>query len=147
MSDMYNKISNDIKDAMKAHDNVKRDCLRTVMSDIKNLTVNAGKEITDDACLKVLQKSAKTHQDSIDQFKAAGRDDLASKELQELDILKSYLPKALSAEETEVEVKKVLERSGIDPVKKNMGQFMKILSQVPGIDKKAASSFLGKLLK
>lgn len=54
MSDMYNKISNDIKDAMKAHDNVKRDCLRTVMSDIKNLTVNAGKEITDDACLKVL---------------------------------------------------------------------------------------------
>lgn len=147
MSDMYNKISNDIKDAMKAHDNVKRDCLRTVMSDIKNLTVNAGKEITDDACLKVLQKSAKTHQDSIDQFKTAGRNDLASKELQELDILKSYLPKALSAEETEVEVKKVLERSGIDPVKKNMGQFMKILSQVPGIDKKAASSFLGKLLK
>lgn len=147
MSDMYNKISNDIKDAMKAHDNVKRDCLRTVMSDIKNLTVNAGKEITDDACLKVLQKSAKTHQDSIDQFKAAGRDDLASREIQELDILKAYLPKALSAEETEIEVKKVLEGSSIDPVKKNMGQFMKILSQVPGIDKKAASSFLGKLLK
>lgn len=147
MSDMYNKISNDIKDAMKAHDNVKRDCLRTVMSDIKNLTVNAGKEITDDACLKVLQKSAKTHQDSIDQFKSAGRDDLASREIQELDILKSYLPKALSAEETEAEVKKVLEGSSIDPVKKNMGQFMKILSQVPGIDKKAASSFLGKLLK
>ena len=147
MSDLYNKISNDIKDAMKAHDNVKRDCLRTVMSDIKNLTVNAGKELTDDACLKALQKSAKTHQDSIDQFKAAGRDDLASKEIQELDILKSYLPKTLSAEETESEVKKVLEGSSIDPVKKNMGQFMKILSQVPGIDKKAASSFLGKLLK
>lgn len=147
MSDLYNKISNDIKDAMKAHDNVKRDCLRTVMSDIKNLTVNAGKELTDDACLKALQKSAKTHQDSIDQFKAAGRDDLASKEIQELDILKSYLPKALSAEETEAEVKKVLEGSGIDPVKKNMGQFMKILSQVPGIDKKAASSILAKHLK
>ena len=53
-SQLYSKISNDVKEAMKAHDNTKRDCLRTVMSDIKNLTVNAGKEITDDACLKAL---------------------------------------------------------------------------------------------
>ena len=67
---------------MFKNDNFTRDCLRMIVSDIKNQTVNANpqKEITNDVCLKILQKSAKTHKDSIEQFKSAGRVELVEKE-------------------------------------------------------------------
>lgn len=94
----FEKIQDDIKEAMKSQDNLKRDCLRSVVSEVKNLTVNSGKPITDEACMFVLKKSVKTHNDSISQFKAARRTDLLEKEQKELDILKSYLPEMLSDE-------------------------------------------------
>ena len=63
---LYDKIQAEIKAAMIAKDNVKRDCLRTIIAEIKNLTVNEGKPITDKVCMQVLQKSVKTHNDSIE---------------------------------------------------------------------------------
>lgn len=56
---IYDEIVKDIKDAMINHENTKRDCLRALVSEIKNQTVNAGKEITDEIVLKCVQKSAK----------------------------------------------------------------------------------------
>ena len=82
----YDDIQNAIKDAMINKDNCKRDCLRMIVSDIKNLTINANppKEITDEICVKVLQKSVKTHEDSISQFRLNGREESANKEQAEL---------------------------------------------------------------
>jgi hypothetical protein len=133
---------------MKLHDDVKRDCIRSVISDIKNQTVNAGKEITDDVCLSAVKKALKTRRESFEQFKAAGRDDLAGKEQAEIGCLESYVPAQLSQTEIESKVKEIVEMSGIDPVKKNMGMFMKQLAPYRAVmDMKTASGVLAKLLK
>lgn len=140
---IYDELTADIKAAMLSKDNVKRDCLRSLVSEIKNQTVNAGKEITDEIVLKCVQKSVKQHQDSISQFEEAGREDLAEKEKAELSHLEKYLPKTASAEETEQAVKLILET--IEPIRKNMGLVMKQLAA--DIDKKLASKILQGLLK
>ena len=93
---LFDILTDDVKKAMREHDNIARDCLRMVISDIKNATINAGKEITVDACLDVLKKSVKTHNDSINQFNQAGRFDLADKEKAELEVIKKYIPKMIS---------------------------------------------------
>ena len=96
----YEQIATDIKSAMKTGDSVRRDCLRSLMSEIKNQTVNAGKELTEDVVVRCVQKAVKQHEDSIAQFKSANRTDLVEKETAELKVLKGYLPKMLSEDET-----------------------------------------------
>ena len=140
---IYDKILSDIKQAMIDKDNVKRDCLRSIVSEIKNQTVNAGKELTEDIVLKVIQKSAKQHNDSISQFKAGNRLDLVEKEENELKVIESYLPKMLSAEETHAIVDNIL--NNIEAIKKNMGLIMKQLPKE--VDRKIASAYLNKVLK
>lgn len=145
-NDMYSKLAEDMKQAMKDGDNCKRDCLRMVIAEIKDLTVNAGKETTDEVCMRVLRRQAKTHEDSIAQFKAAGRDRLVEKEEAELSVIRAYLPKALGKAETEAAVEKVIADNGFEKSKKMMGQIMKELSKIPGIDRRAAAAYLSKEL-
>ena len=138
----YEKIQSEIKSAMLNKDNVIRDCLRSIVSEIKNQTVNAGKEITEDIVLKCIQKSVKQHKDSIESFKAGGRDDLAEKELEELKHIEVYLPKMLSEDETKTIIENIL--MNVEATKKNMGIIMK---QLPNeVDKKIASKLLTKML-
>jgi uncharacterized protein YqeY len=138
----YEKIQSEIKHAMLNKDNVKRDCLRSIVSEIKNQTVNAGKEITEDIVLKCIQKSVKQHKDSIESFKAGGRDDLAEKETEELKHIEVYLPKMLSEDETKTLIENIL--MNVEATKKNMGIIMK---QLPNeVDKKLASKLLAKML-
>lgn len=144
MSEIFNDIQGKIKVAMFKNDNFTRDCLRMIVSEIKNQTVNANpqKEITDDICLKILQKSAKTHKDSIEQFKSAGRVELVEKEEEELKIIESFLPKMLSEDETKNIIENIL--MNVEASKKNMGIIMK---QLPNeVDKKIASKLLAKML-
>ena len=143
MSEMFDKLQTDIKKAMLSKDDVARDCLRFVVSEVKNVTVNAGKEITDDACLKALQKSVKMHEDSVAQFEAAGRQELAAKEKSELEILKKYMPKMLSEEETRDIIDNILQT--VEATKKNFGVVMKQLPRE--VDKKVASKILNVMLK
>jgi uncharacterized protein YqeY len=139
----YEKIQSEIKNAMLNKDNVKRDCLRSIVSEIKNQTVNAGKEITEDIVLKVIQKSVKQHKDSIESFKAGGREDLAEKEFEELKHIEVYLPKMLSEDETKTIIENILQN--VEATKKNMGLIMK---QLPSeVDKKIASKILNSILK
>lgn len=144
MSEIFNDIQRKIKVAMFKNDNFTRDCLRMIVSEIKNQTVNANpqKEITDDICLKIFQKSAKTHKDSIEQFKSAGRVELVEKEEEELKIIESFLPKMLSEDETKTIIENIL--TNVEATKKNMGIIMK---QLPNeVDKKIASKLLSKML-
>lgn len=140
---IYETLTNDIKEAMISKNTVKRDCLRSVVSEIKNQTVNAGKELTEDICLKVIQKSVKQHYDSIEQFKAGNRDDLVQKETEELSYLKKYLPEVLDESQTKVIIENLLQT--IEPIKKNMGLIMKQLPK--NIDKKIASGILNNILQ
>lgn len=140
---LYEKIQADIKDAMIDKNTVKRDCLRALLSEIKNQTINAGKEITEDIVLKCIQKSVKQHNDSIEQFKTANRDDLAIKEMEEKNYLEVYLPKMLNENETFDAIATILQT--IAPAKKNMGTIMRLLPKE--VDRGLASKLLKGILK
>ena len=140
---IYEKLQSEIKDAMINKNSLKRDCLRSIVSEIKNQTVNAGKEITDDICLKVISKSVKQHNDSIENFKLGNREDLAWKEREELNYIQIYLPKMLSEDETKVIIDNIL--NTVEATKKNMGLIMKQLPKE--VDKKIASKYLNSILK
>ena len=139
----YEQIATDIKYAMKTGDTVRRDCLRSLMSEIKNQTVNAGKELTEDVVVRCVQKAVKQHEDSVAQFKSANRTDLVEKETAELEVLKGYLPKILSEDETKVLIDNVLQT--VEATKKNMCFIMK---QLPSeVDRKVAAKYLNGILK
>ena len=149
-TDMFSVISNAVKDAMKSGNTLKRDCLRSVLAEIKNETVNAGKSISDEVCMKVLKKAVKSHNDSISQFKDAGRIDLLEKEEAELKVLEEFLPKMLSEEAVQTIVLKVIADNKIEEVKKSFGQVMKLLNSHPEssqIYRKYVSQYLMGILK
>ena len=149
MSEMMDRLQADVKAAMLAKDNVKRDTLRGVVSEVKNMTVNAGKPVTDEACMKALKKAAKQREDSIASFKAGGREDLAAKEAAELEVVKSYLPKAMSEDETRKLVAELAAKAcedakcGMDGLKKLKGVLMKQMP--PEVDKRLAAKLLDEL--
>ena len=95
---MYGKLTDDMKAAMKARDMGAVNAIRGVIAKIKDITVNAGKEITDEAVMQVLAKAVKQREESIAQFEAAGREELAENERKEKALLEKYLPEKLSEE-------------------------------------------------
>ena len=84
---LYEKLQEDIKKAMIARDDVKRNCLRGLLSDVKNKTVNEGKPITDDAVAACAAKAVKMRREAIEQFENAGRAELAEREKAELEFI------------------------------------------------------------
>ena len=140
---LYEKIQADIKYAMICKNTVKRDCLRSLVSEIKNQTINAGKEITEDIVLRCIQKSVKQHNDSIEQFTRANRDDLVLKEIEEKKYLEVYLPRTLDENETFDVIATILQT--IEPFKKNMGTIMRLLPKE--VDRGLASKLLKEILK
>ena len=140
---IYENIQADIKSAMICKNTVKRDCLRSLVSEIKNQTINAGKEITEDIVLRCIQKSVKQHNDSIEQFTRANRDDLVLKEIEEKKYLEVYLPRTLDENETFDVIATILQT--IEPFKKNMGTIMRLLPKE--VDRGLASKLLKEILK
>lgn len=124
---IYDTIVSDIKEAMLSKNTTKRDCLRSVVSEIKNQTVNAGKELTDEICLKVLNKAAKQRKDSIANFRSGNREDLAAKESEELRYIEEYLPKMLDESATRDVIDTILIRDNLKLEKKSIGLVMKQL--------------------
>lgn len=102
------KILNDFKDAMKAKDQLKVSTLSFLRAQFNYLALEKKKNALDDAdCVAAIRKSIKQHQDSIEQFKAGSRQDLADKEAKELEILKVYLPAEMSSDE----LKKIIDEA------------------------------------
>lgn len=146
-SQTYDRISEEVKSAMKGGDTLKRDCLRSVMSDIKNATVNAGKDLTEEAVVKCLKKAVKQRDDSVECFKAGGREDLALKEVEERQILKSFLPAEMTETEIEAAVDKAIAELQLDfqnAVGKCMGAVMKALPAAA--DKAYAAKYLKSVI-
>ena len=146
-SALYDKLMEDMKTAMKAHDMKSVNAVRSVIAKVKDLTVNAGKEITDDAVVSVVAKGVKQREESIAQFDAAGRADLAEGEKAELEFLRRYLPAQLSEDEVAATVKAVIAELGASS-KKDMGRVMKeVMTRVKGqADGKLVSRLVGAAL-
>lgn len=136
-----------MKEAMKSKCINQVAILRMVIADIKNKTVNEGKEITDDVCKSVVKKHIKQHEDSIKQFNDANRTDLVAKEALELTYLKFYVPNMMGEDETKCEIDNYIKLNNIEPIKKNMGMLMKHFKEYDNIDMKIASKYLNSILK
>ena len=144
---MYDTLMNDVKTAMKAHDMASVNALRGVIAKAKDLTVNAGKEMTDEAILQVIAKGVKQREESIAQFESAERAELAENEKKEMALLKKYLPEQLSEDAVAAIVKEAVAATGATS-KKDMGKVMKeVMARVKGqADGKLVSRLVGAAL-
>ena len=144
----YDKIYNDMKEAMKAKDQQKVLLLRGLISAVKNATVNAGKEITDDAVLSAVKKNLKEIEQSIDSFYKAGRDFEVGKLNQDKMYLQGLLPKQMSEDEVKPIVEAVVKDLGAS-TKKDMGRVMKeVIARVKGAaDGKLVSKLVASVLR
>ncbi len=115
------QLAQDLKDAMRAGDELRRNVLRSVLTAISNTEIarvnvkaeNAGRtDLSDADVLDVVQKQAKQRRESIEEFGKAKRADLVERETGELAILEAYLPQQLSRDEIETEVRAVIAETG-----------------------------------
>jgi uncharacterized protein YqeY len=110
---LKDKISQDLKNAMKSGDKVKLQTIRSIRASILDFEKSgSGKEMDSEEEIKLLSTAAKKRKESIEQFTKAGRDDLVNTEEAELQIIMSYLPEQLSAEDIEKKVIKIAEKVG-----------------------------------
>ena len=117
------QIKNDIKEAMRAKETVKRDTLRNIQASIKQIEVDERREVTDADVETVLMKYLKQREDAKAQFAEAGRQDLVEKEDAEITIVKSYLPEPMDDAELESILKEVIASVGAESMK-DMGKVM-----------------------
>lgn len=129
---LYEKITNDMKEAMKSHDKESLSTLRLLKSAIDLYLVNNKLErnhASDDVVIDVVSKQVKTHKESIEEFKKGNRQDLVDNLLREINLLSKYLPKQLTKEEITAEIDKVFDK--IKPTSmKDMGLIMKELTPI-----------------
>jgi uncharacterized protein YqeY len=142
---LEDKISQDYVLAMKARDSFTSSVLSFLRAQIKNVKVDKRLEqIPDEDVITVIKKQVKQRQDSITQFKAGNRTDLADKEEKELGILKKYLPAEMPTEQLKSIVDEVISLNGATSLK-DMGRVMKdVLSRVAG---QADNQKVGALVK
>ena len=117
------QIMDDIKTAMKAKDKDKVGTIRMLTAAIKQVEVDERRELADADVLSIVSKMIKQRKDAAEQFKQADRQDLADKELAEIEILKQYLPAQLSTEEIDAVVKQVIADTGASGMQ-DVGQVM-----------------------
>ena len=146
---LFDQISNDIKEAMKARDKVRFEALRNIKKVfIEAKTAPGANDTLEDAqALKILQKLAKQGHDSADLYTSQNRPDLAEEEMAQVNVIESYLPKQMSEEEIEAVVKGIIAQTGAQSMKE-MGKVMGIASkQLAGkADGKKISEIVKKLL-
>jgi uncharacterized protein YqeY len=106
------KLPDDLKQAMRSGDTIRRDTLRMLIASVNNAEIAKQSALTDADILGVVSKEVKRHQESIDAFKKGNRTDLVAKEEAEMAILQGYLPKQMSRDEIIAAAKKVIAAVG-----------------------------------
>lgn len=146
---LFDKVSEDIKEAMKARDKVRLETLRNIKKVfLEAKTAPGANDTLEDAdAFKILQKLAKQGRESARTYTDNGRQDLADAELAQAAVIEEYLPKQLGEDEIEAEVRKVIADTGAQSMK-GMGKVMGIVSkQLAGrADGRAISAVVKRLL-
>lgn len=147
--DIFEKVSKDIIAAMKAKDKMRLEALRNVKKFfIEAKTAPGANDTLDDAtALKILSKFAKQGRDTAALYREQSRPDLAEEEEAQAVVIEEYLPKALSAEELEAEIKSIIAETGAASMK-DMGKVMGVASKklAGRADGKAISTLVKQLL-
>ena len=123
---LKDQITDDMKTAMRAKDSERLQTVRLILAEIKRKEVDERIELDDAQVTAVVEKMIKQRKDSITQFEAGGRQDLADKEKSELTVLAAYMPAYLSDEEVAAEVAAAVAASGAAGPQ-DMGKVMAIL--------------------
>jgi uncharacterized protein YqeY len=126
MAALKQRLQDDIKDAMRARNQSLLGVLRFISAAIKQREVDERIELSDDQIISVLDKMTKQRREAIEQFSAAGRNDLAEKETFELHTIEAYLPKALTASELEQLIAAAIAEQGATSIK-DMAKVMAVL--------------------
>ncbi|NNE91271.1 MAG: GatB/YqeY domain-containing protein [Verrucomicrobiales bacterium] len=131
MSELSLQITEDMKTAMREKNTVALGTIRMLKSSIKNAAIEKGganAELDDGEVIVVIRKEVKKRQDSIEQYESAGRDELAAKEKEEIEVLNQYLPQPLAEAEISKLVDEAIAEVGATS-RKEMGQVMKMLNE------------------
>ena len=140
-------LMNDLKDAMREKDTIKKNAVQMVRAAILQIEKDKGIEVDDKKILEIIAKEVKTRNDSIKDFEKAGRDDLIEQTKGEIEVLSKYLPKQLSKEELTAKVKEIIQKTGATTIK-DMGMVMKAAKDEIGTaaDGKAINDVVKELL-
>ena len=141
------QLKEDLKTAMRDKEVVKRDSIRTINTMIKQVEVDERREIDDEEVIKLIQRGIKQREEAITQYKAASRDDLVSKEQEQIDVFMLYLPAQISDEELESGMKEIIAQTSALSMK-DMGKVMGIATKkFAGVaDGKRINEMVKKLL-
>lgn len=126
------QLQNDMKEAMRSGDNERRDTLRMLMAAIKQVEIDEQKTLDEAGVLNVLTKQAKQRRESIADYEAAGRPEMAAQEKSELAVIETYLPQMMGREEIRALATAVIADLGVTDAR-SMGQVMgRLMPQVKG---------------
>lgn len=119
-------ITSAMKEAMRAKEKERLATIRLILADFKRIEVDERIELDDARCLAILDKMLKQRKDSITQFRDASREDLAEIEEREVEVIQTFLPKALSNDEIEALISSAMSETGAESVR-DMGKVMAVL--------------------
>jgi uncharacterized protein YqeY len=117
------KLTEDMKSAMRAGDKDRLKVVRLILADIKRAEVDSRESLDDAAVLGIIEKAVKQRRDSIEQFEKGGRDDLVANEKDELEVIESYLPEQLDEAELDAIIDEVIAETGAESIR-DMGKVM-----------------------
>jgi uncharacterized protein YqeY len=145
---MKARLEQDLRDAMKAQDAVRRDTVRFALAAIHNEEVAKRGELDDAAIEGVLRKQNKMRRESIDAFTKGGRTELAARETKELEILESYLPKQLDEAAVRAAAQRAIAETGATGPKEQGKVMQKLMPELKGqADGGMVSRVVSELLK
>jgi uncharacterized protein YqeY len=147
-SPLQKRLTDDLKQALRSQDKIRRSVIRLVIAAIKNGEIARQEKLTDSDILGIITKEARQHRESIEAFKAGNRHDLVAQEEAELAILTEYLPKQMSREEIIEAVRRIIEETGAHGIS-DKGKIMpKLISQLKGkADGREINTVVTELLK
>ncbi len=142
------KISADVKEALKSGDKSRLSILRMIRSSIKNKEIEKGEALTDEETLAILRSFVKRANESIELFTKAGRADLVEKEKEESEIIQNYLPRQLNEDQTKEIISNAINEVGASGPG-DMGRVMKAIMAKAGgqIDGKLANRLVKEMLE
>jgi len=138
------QLENDLKDAMRAGDDLRRRTLRMALSAIKNAEIEQRGQLHEPDIFGILQKEIKSRRESIQDAERAGRSDLVISSQEEITVLESYLPKPLNAEELATLVHEAIAETGASSPN-HMGQVMKVL--MPRVKGRAEGAEVSQMVR
>ncbi|MBS0153056.1 MAG: GatB/YqeY domain-containing protein [Nitrospira sp.] len=145
---LYNRLTEDLKLAMKSRDQLRMDVIRMIKAAVLNKEVELKRDLDDAEMSRVMTTLVKQRRESVEQFEKAQRQELAAKERQEIEIIEAYLPKPISPEELETLVTSVVADTGSRSMK-DMGAVMKaVMARLGGqtVDGKHVSELVKRKL-